>query len=259
MFKANFTDYMRSEKSGYEIYRPNGTGDYLFLYFPYPMRFFTPKDEFTTQPHACIVFKPDEFQHFTDCNKFCNSFVHFSSDRDITAEFSFPTNHVFYPVDVSEINTIIYKIKNEKLLEMVKSEDMINMYITSLLVLIERTFKAKTKDELYHKFLKLRANMLTEYNRKISIEDLASSVCMSKSRFYDYYRKYFNASPKHELLKMRMDAARTMLANRALSVSEIAHSVGFENVEHFTRSYKKHFGVSPRYFCRIKSDKTSKG
>jgi len=45
---------------------------------------------------------------------------------------------------------------------------------------------------------------------------------------------------------MRMEKAAVLLTNQRRTVSAVAEEVGFANIEHFTRYYKKYFGKSPR-------------
>ena len=107
----------------------------------------------------------------------------------------------------------------------------------------------------HNKNFDIRSDILQNYHKNYDISSLAASVCMSRSRFYDYYKEFFNSSPKQDILNMRMQAAQILLSDKSKTTTQIAQEVGFENVEHFTRYYKKHFGTTPRY--KQKSDKTS--
>jgi 2-isopropylmalate synthase len=43
----------------------------------------------------------------------------------------------------------------------------------------------------------------------------------------------------------RMKRARTLLKETSQSVENVAASVGYENVEHFNRLFKKSYGITP--------------
>jgi AraC-like DNA-binding protein len=48
-----------------------------------------------------------------------------------------------------------------------------------------------------------------------------------------------------------MQRASTLLENTFMSVKEISHEVGFRDVSHFVRDFKKLFGTSPTSYRRL--------
>jgi AraC-like DNA-binding protein len=42
-----------------------------------------------------------------------------------------------------------------------------------------------------------------------------------------------------------MQKAHDLLIQHTLSISEVAYACGFESLAYFSRSFKKHFGISP--------------
>ena len=254
MLKTHFTDYMLYGSNNQVITRPHGTGDYLFLYFPYPMHFILNDKHFTTKKDACIIFSPGMPHHFYAETQFCNSFVHIDATPQEMSEFKLDYGKFFYPPNISGINNTINNIKTEFLEKHTHSDVMIDSYIRQLLVISERFFVKDEGDELKQQFTAIRSDILKNYSKNYNISNLAARTCMSRSRFYDYYKKFFNSSPKQDILNIRMEAAQILLSDKSKTTAQIAMEIGFENVEHFTRYYKKHFGIPPRY---KKSDKTS--
>lgn len=45
-----------------------------------------------------------------------------------------------------------------------------------------------------------------------------------------------------------MKKARTLLKGGSMTVEAIAETVGYQNVEHFTRLFKKKYGMTPVQF-----------
>ena len=246
MFIENYSGYMIYEHDDSVIYRPCGTDDYLFLYFPLPMIFIIDGKEVITQNNACIFFRPGESHHFYAKTKFCNSFLHFDADTDPTEIYKIKSGEFFYPANTEQLNELIKKINNEVLFKTSHSDKMIDAYITQLLILSERSFSEQNFNDIKTLFYNIRSNMLSHYSENHNITSLAAQAFMSRSRFYDYYKYFFGASPKQELLNMRMEVAQALLTNKSKTTVQIAKEVGFDNVEHFTRYYKKYFGISPR-------------
>lgn len=254
MINVNFVDYMRRETPEHEVLRPHGSGDYLFLYFPVPMKFYRDGEWIVTKKHACILFAPDDAHNFYGSPDFINTFIHFNISESEIGKFHITTNKFFYPSGFEKMNKIALDIKNELLIGGELYKEMIDARMLELLVLIKRGFSSVKYDTLKEKFEKIRYEMLSDCSKNISISEIAYDMGMSRTMFYKYYKQYFNSSPKQDILKMRMEKASVLLTNQRRTVSAVAEEVGFANTEHFTRYYKKYFGKPPR---NETADKTS--
>ncbi len=83
------------------------------------------------------------------------------------------------------------------------------------------------------------------YHRPVGIAELASHMAMSPSHYAHTFREVAGVSPMRYLRGLRLDEARVLLVRGGLRASEVAAQVGFESPEHFTREFKRRFGVSP--------------
>ncbi len=79
----------------------------------------------------------------------------------------------------------------------------------------------------------------------LKIEDFAELSHRSLSAFKRDFQKYYNESPGKWLLKRRVEHAVRLIANTQLSISQVAFDAGFEDVSHFSRSFKGIVGSSP--------------
>ena len=68
---------------------------------------------------------------------------------------------------------------------------------------------------------------------------------MSPSHFAHRFSAVARVSPMRYLREVRLDTARSRLLGNGARVSEVAVAVGFESPAHFTREFKRRFGVSP--------------
>ena len=246
MFYVNFTDYMRKEENDFSIYRPFGTDDFVFIYFPEEMIFELKGEKVISKKNSVILFSPGTYQKFKARDSFINSYVHFTADEDFLKEFKIPTETLLYPSGYETINSLIKQLQREHVYQKAHSRQMCDSIIRQLLIFLARDINEGDGKTLKEKFDKLRLNMIINCTKNLSPEELAEALHMSKSRFYEYYADFYGASPKQELLRARMELSKILLTNRDKTVKEIAYEVGFENVEHFTRYYKKTFGTSPR-------------
>lgn len=243
---VNFADYMKAEPPGHEILRPSGSGDYLFLYFPKPMNFFQGKEWLATKKHACILLGPRDAHRFTGNPDFINTYIHFDASENEVEALGVETNQFFYPSDFERMNRTALDIKSELLTGGELHREMIHAAMLELLVLIRRSFSSMERDPQKEQFENLRYEMLSDCSRDISVPEMAARLCMSRTAFYESYRKYFHSSPKQDLLRVRMEKAAVLLTNQRKTVAAVAEETGFQSMEHFTRYYKKYYGKSPR-------------
>ena len=81
-----------------------------------------------------------------------------------------------------------------------------------------------------------------------STEDFAREVGMSRSNLHRKLQALTNL-PTHEFLRsLRLKRAAQLLKKSAGSVTEVAYAVGFNNLSHFTKIFRKHFGQTPSQF-----------
>lgn len=90
--------------------------------------------------------------------------------------------------------------------------------------------------------------LLREWDKNEKIKRYAEASGVSESNFYLYFKAWANKSPVDYRNEIRINAARSMLTNSDLSISEIAARTGFDDPYYFSRVFKKLTGVSPRAF-----------
>jgi AraC-like DNA-binding protein len=92
----------------------------------------------------------------------------------------------------------------------------------------------------------VRANLAKAH----AVDTLARHVRMSPSHFAHRFRAVARVSPMKYVKQARMLEARRLLSAESLRVGEVAARVGYESAAHFTRDFKRHFGVTPVAYGR---------
>lgn len=83
------------------------------------------------------------------------------------------------------------------------------------------------------------------YASPVSVPELAYLSGRSLSSFKRDFQNIYNVAPATWIREKRLEKAKDMVETTALSVSDICYSLGFENVSHFSRIYKKFHGLAP--------------
>ena len=112
-FSIQFCEYNYSNPDYDQIYRPNGSGDYLFLLFKTPMKVYLDKKLSISKENACILYAPGYEQYYKAVHRFRNSYLHFSCKADLKKQYGIPLNTVFYPGNCEEIDACIRLLHKE--------------------------------------------------------------------------------------------------------------------------------------------------
>ncbi len=88
--------------------------------------------------------------------------------------------------------------------------------------------------------------MENNFAKDISIEQLATLYYVSPTYLSKIFKDITGVSPINYLIQIRLTKARQLLEKEEdLTVKEVAKAVGYEDAYHFSKSFKKHFGLSP--------------
>lgn len=90
------------------------------------------------------------------------------------------------------------------------------------------------------------------FSRKITLEEIARTVSVSKSGALNIFNKYLHISPVSYLVDYRLKRAARLLIDTDGSVCSIAADTGFENVGYFCRRFKELFSMTPARYRKEK-------
>ncbi|MCI5774518.1 MAG: AraC family transcriptional regulator [Erysipelotrichaceae bacterium] len=82
----------------------------------------------------------------------------------------------------------------------------------------------------------------------VRVADICNYLNVSQSYLYTCFQKVMKCSISHAIVEYKLNRSVELLQNRDLRIVDIAQSVGFENIYHFSNTFKKHFGISPTNF-----------
>ncbi len=85
-------------------------------------------------------------------------------------------------------------------------------------------------------------------NQDISIEELCKELNVGRTKIYEIFKAELKMGISKYILRRRIHKAKMLLKTTDLSISEIAHSIGFADYNYFSRVYKKTYGKSPKYY-----------
>ncbi len=112
-----------------------------------------------------------------------------------------------------------------------------------------RSDPINTKDyELAHKFRQLIEQHMDEPH---SIGFFSEKLFITEKQLTRITKTEFNDTPASIIQKRKILEAKRRLANRKISIKEIAYGLGFEQPSNFTKYFKKHTGILPKEFQKL--------
>lgn len=110
-------------------------------------------------------------------------------------------------------------VKSSAITQISKSNNLRDFYIKEALSFIEQNFQ-----------------------NDITVEEIAACCGLNRSYFGKIFHEVLGKSPQEFLISYRMTKATELLKLTSLSIAE----VGYSNQLHFSRAFKKNYGISPR-------------
>jgi AraC family transcriptional regulator len=82
----------------------------------------------------------------------------------------------------------------------------------------------------------------------IRVDELAAEAQMSPFHFARMFKKAVGHPPHAYITQLRMERAKTLLAEGKMSLRDIARNVGFQTQAHFSGVFHKRVGMTPRTY-----------
>ncbi len=84
------------------------------------------------------------------------------------------------------------------------------------------------------------------YSEKISLERIAENMYLSTFYISKIFKSETGDTPIRHLINIRLEKAKEILEQTpGKSIKEVAAEVGYDDAYHFSKQFKKHYGISP--------------
>jgi AraC-like DNA-binding protein len=87
-------------------------------------------------------------------------------------------------------------------------------------------------------------------NKELSMNELASQVGLSRSRFYDLFHLSTGHSPRAYLDMLCVESAIAKLSSGSAKIAEVSAELGFSAQSNFTRFFQQQVGIPPSEYRR---------
>ena len=183
----------------------------------------------------------------------------------------------FVTVSFEMSSDVLDKLKNRKfrapqqavtllqqmLREQERSDDysrgMILALLSQLLLVLLRQVDAPAQDRLRasnaihseNEIIRRAQQYISSHIReKLSVPIVATSVDVSASYLTALFHKNLQISPGEYIRRVKLQESKQMIRENAMNFTEIAATLQYSTVHHFSRQFKEKFGITPTEYAK---------
>ena len=125
------------------------------------------------------------------------------------------------------------------------NEDIIKASIHALTVAVNKLPQVKNDEKCEDDRLVSMLNFIQTNYQTVTLEDMAEQFHLSEPYISKYIKDRSGQTFGEHVAGIRMKRAKSLLKNGNMTVENIAYAVGYQNVEHFNRVFKKNMEMTP--------------
>jgi AraC-like DNA-binding protein len=199
-----------------------------------------------------LLFQPKFLKKEIESLSYLESFISFFYVEPFLRETVHFKDHLTLRYhQQTEIMILLQKIVQEYNRKENGYQILIKTRMLELFILLSRYYENATTQKIineceYTEIIEQICKFITcHYNRPLSLEQVSKLSGMSKSNFTSKFRQIVGQTFIEYRNKIRINAAKKLLAHTNEKIIYIAAEVGFEDISHFNRTFKDYTNMSP--------------
>lgn len=105
--------------------------------------------------------------------------------------------------------------------------------------------KSSTRQENYKRLAVVRDWIEDNFNRTLTLEELAGIAAMNHQHFLRLFNKVFHKTPHQYIIERRIAEARQLLLDPGMTVTDVCIAIGWDSLSTFTQLFKQRTGQTP--------------
>ncbi len=84
--------------------------------------------------------------------------------------------------------------------------------------------------------------------KDVTLQSIGDSVYLNAIYLSQIYKEITGENLSEYILRVRMEKAKNLLVKSSYKIYEITEQVGYQSPQHFIRTFKKYYGVTPETY-----------
>lgn len=193
-----------------------------------------------------ILKKGEKHKYFSDKNEPMKK-IWFNADGRIISHLlsDYSLNEVtrikgFNDISIFlEIRETLLACKAEKRLHGSEIDIIIHRLIEALSSFVKKQESPKSEAQILAEYIDSRAE------GKVSLAELSAKIYRSQTHTINVFKEAYGKTPYDYMLERKIENAKLLLKNTAMSVGSICAETGFSESQYFSRYFKRKTGMTP--------------
>jgi AraC-like DNA-binding protein len=145
-----------------------------------------------------------------------------------------------------EISGLVKSLSDEFEGKKPNYQSIIKFRLLELLILLSRQGIEKIKKNDRHNIANYIDRIIDNYyHEQFGLDFIAKKIELNKSHLCRVYKSLKGKSIVTALKQRRLQEARALLSNSAMTISEICYACGFNDLSYFYRAFRAEAGLNP--------------
>ncbi|API89722.1 hypothetical protein BKP56_10825 [Marinilactibacillus sp. 15R] len=240
---------------GFEMIRPYGVPNYVFLSIKSPALFKLNGQESIVEPNSIVIIEPfTPYYYHNPGGHYIDDWFHFKCEDSLFFQKKkLSTNHFLPIAEQTNIHLLMQELVWESvyIADEVKDENLsliIQVMLNNVAVCEKKTVLLQKYSPHNRKLRDLRLQVQSYPKEQYSVEKIAKEMNISVSYFQHLYKDLFGVSFQKDVIRIKIEYAKHLLSITDLPNFEIADLCGYTSEVHFYRQFKKVTGLTPSHY-----------
>ena len=236
------------------INRPGGTGDSLLMFF-YDDVVVNSENDILAVPAGTLIYWEKCGHYYGNTGiDWRHSWIHFDGNeateilhRTGMLPFQLLTPPALMLEDLlTDIDHEMSRVEPDMLI----ARDRFEIFIREI---FRAGICSEKRISVPERMLAVRQYINANYRKNLPLDKTARRFSISRPHLSAEFKRWFGISPGEYQLEKRLREAEILLADHNLQISQVAERVGWDDVCHFTKIFKKHRGQPPSSIRKTKT------
>lgn len=249
MTTIQYIGYNASHPADFVYHIPDGFEPWLLVLTHTPAEFWV-NGEFREYPaHCAILYPPHRNILYRACrDTYVNDWVRFDSVESYVTETTFPLGIPVQLPDPTYCHHLFQLLTTEHFFNNIYHDLSIDHLLHVLFNKLAEASQSGENTPHFQNLMDLRKQIHNNPGFDWTVSAMAEYTHLSPGYLQALYKSTFGISCMHDVIQCRIRFAKENLIQGTQRIADIAVRCGYNNIEHFTRQFKKLTGYTPKEF-----------
>ena len=250
MIEIEFAQSNTTHPIGFEHKIDNKHEWWLLVHAHVPVYYIIKGKRITMPAHSAILYPPHSWIEYGALEKkpYSDDWIRFYTDEPFICKGNIPLETPFQTTEYPFISDLVHLLASENFFDNQYKKFTVPSLFQVLFWKLHESISNNTEDFRELELMQLHMNIKNNPSSPRSVPEMAKQLHICPRHLQKIYQNRFGISCMDDVIQNRLLLAKDKLEHSSSPVYQIAEQCGYVNTEHFSRQFKKHFGISPQAY-----------